>query len=286
MRTALSRRTGPVFMDVPIDVFFGAADLPEATEHLTADLGPPPDPDAIASRARLHPGGEAPGRHRRRRRLVGARRGRAQRAGRGGAPSARASTAWRAACCPPGHPLFFPRARGPALRRGRPDPRRRRAARLPAQLRAAAGFRRGRADSSTSTSTTIASTGRRRSRSIGDLKAALAALADGGGRRAGARSMAREAARRRRRRPGSATQAMTRVGLVARSPRPSDRRGRPLRRSRRDHRRRRRRLRVVRRPAHRAADSPACGSTPARSGASAPGPATRWPPSWPTPTAR
>ncbi len=28
LRTALSRRTGPVFMDVPIDVFFGAADLP------------------------------------------------------------------------------------------------------------------------------------------------------------------------------------------------------------------------------------------------------------------
>src|SRR6266699_2995016 len=47
MRTALSRRTGPVFMDIPIDVFFGAADLPEATEHLTPDPGPPPDPDAV-----------------------------------------------------------------------------------------------------------------------------------------------------------------------------------------------------------------------------------------------
>ena len=43
VRTALSRRTGPVFMDVPIDVFFGAADLPEATEHLSVDPGPPPD---------------------------------------------------------------------------------------------------------------------------------------------------------------------------------------------------------------------------------------------------
>jgi acetolactate synthase-1/2/3 large subunit len=52
IRTSLSRRTGPVFMDVPIDVFFGAADLPEATEHLTADLGPPPDPDQIADAAR------------------------------------------------------------------------------------------------------------------------------------------------------------------------------------------------------------------------------------------
>jgi acetolactate synthase-1/2/3 large subunit len=53
MRTALSRRTGPVFMDVPIDVFFGAADTPEATEHLMPDPGPPPDPDAIKTVARL-----------------------------------------------------------------------------------------------------------------------------------------------------------------------------------------------------------------------------------------
>ena len=52
IRTALSRRTGPVFMDVPIDVFFGAADIPEATEHLTPDPGPPPDPDRIAETAR------------------------------------------------------------------------------------------------------------------------------------------------------------------------------------------------------------------------------------------
>ena len=52
VRTALSRRTGPVFMDVPIDVFFGAADLPEATEHLTVDPGPPPDPDLLAQAIR------------------------------------------------------------------------------------------------------------------------------------------------------------------------------------------------------------------------------------------
>jgi acetolactate synthase-1/2/3 large subunit len=53
MRTALSRRTGPVFMDVPLDTFFGAADLPEATEHLTPDLGPSPDPDLIQRAAAL-----------------------------------------------------------------------------------------------------------------------------------------------------------------------------------------------------------------------------------------
>lgn len=53
MRTALSRRTGPVFMDVPLDVFFGAADMPEATEHLTPDPGAPPDPDLILRVVRL-----------------------------------------------------------------------------------------------------------------------------------------------------------------------------------------------------------------------------------------
>src|SRR6202022_574528 len=53
MRTAMSRRTGPVFMDVPLDTFFGAADLPEATEHLTPDLGPSPDPDLIKRAAAL-----------------------------------------------------------------------------------------------------------------------------------------------------------------------------------------------------------------------------------------
>jgi acetolactate synthase-1/2/3 large subunit len=53
VRTALSRRTGPVFMDVPIDVFFGAADLPEATEHLTLDPGPPPDHGLVDRAARM-----------------------------------------------------------------------------------------------------------------------------------------------------------------------------------------------------------------------------------------
>ena len=53
MRASLSGRTGPVFMDVPLDVFFGAADMPEATEHLTADPGASPDPDLIQRAAQL-----------------------------------------------------------------------------------------------------------------------------------------------------------------------------------------------------------------------------------------
>jgi acetolactate synthase-1/2/3 large subunit len=47
-------------MDIPIDVFFGSADLPEATEHLTPDLGPPPDPDRIAQAALLIRDAERP----------------------------------------------------------------------------------------------------------------------------------------------------------------------------------------------------------------------------------
>jgi acetolactate synthase-1/2/3 large subunit len=60
IRTALSRRTGPVFMDVPLDVLFAAADVPEATEHLTVDLGPLPDPGAVERAARLIRDAERP----------------------------------------------------------------------------------------------------------------------------------------------------------------------------------------------------------------------------------
>jgi acetolactate synthase-1/2/3 large subunit len=114
MRTALSARTGPVFMDIPLDVFFGAADLPEATEHLTPDLGESPDPDLVQRAARLIEGAHRP------------------------AVIAGGSVWWAHAedelkdlvetanlpltvngmargALPPGHPLFFPRARGPAL---------------------------------------------------------------------------------------------------------------------------------------------------------------------------
>jgi acetolactate synthase-1/2/3 large subunit len=115
MRTALSRRTGPVFMDVPIDVFFGAADMPEATEHLTPDPGPPPDPDMVAAAARVIRGAERP--------VVVAG---------GGVWWAHAEDELRdlvevanvpltvngmaRGVLPPTHPLFFSRARSQALR--------------------------------------------------------------------------------------------------------------------------------------------------------------------------
>ena len=114
MRTALSRRTGPVFMDVPIDVFFGAADLPEATEHLTPDPGPPPDPQLIEQAARLIRDAQRP--------VVIAG---------GGVWWAHAEDELRElvevanvpltvngmarGTLPPSHPLFFSRARGHAL---------------------------------------------------------------------------------------------------------------------------------------------------------------------------
>ncbi|HEX9099131.1 MAG TPA: acetolactate synthase [Candidatus Dormibacteraeota bacterium] len=114
IRTALSRRTGPVFMDIPLDVFFGSDDTPEATEHLTPDHGPLPDPDAIAQAARLIREAERP----------------AVMAG-GGVWWAHAEddlkrlvevahlplnvNGMARGVLPPGHPLFFPRARGRAL---------------------------------------------------------------------------------------------------------------------------------------------------------------------------
>jgi acetolactate synthase-1/2/3 large subunit len=114
VRTAMSRRTGPVFMDVPLDVLFGADDVPEATEHLMPDRGPLPDPDAVEHAARLIREAQRPA-------LI---------AGGGvwwshaeeelqalveGARLPLCVNGMARGMLPPGHPLFFPRARGPAL---------------------------------------------------------------------------------------------------------------------------------------------------------------------------
>jgi acetolactate synthase I/II/III large subunit len=45
--TALSRRTGPTFLDVPADVFFSSADPPDAAEQPAPDRGAAPDPDEV-----------------------------------------------------------------------------------------------------------------------------------------------------------------------------------------------------------------------------------------------
>ncbi len=114
MRHALSRRTGPVFMDVPIDVFFGAADLPEATEHLTPDLGPSPDPDAVMQVARLI-------REARRPAVIAGgsvwwtRSEEALRRLVEGAHLPLCVNGMARGMLPPGHPLLFSRARGLAL---------------------------------------------------------------------------------------------------------------------------------------------------------------------------
>ena len=115
MRAALSRRTGPVFMDIPIDVFFGAADLPEATEHLTPDPGPPPDPDLVEQAARLIRKAERP--------VVVAGGGvwwahaeHELSALVEGASLPLVVNGMARGMLPPAHPLFFSRARGQALR--------------------------------------------------------------------------------------------------------------------------------------------------------------------------
>jgi len=115
MRTALSRRTGPVFMDIPIDVFFGAADLPEATEHLTPDLGPPPDPSLVEQAARAIRGAERP--------VVVAGSGVWWAHGEDelrslveAAKLPLTVNGMSRGVLPPGHPMFFSRARGQALR--------------------------------------------------------------------------------------------------------------------------------------------------------------------------
>ena len=60
MRTALSRRTGPVFIDVPIDVFFGGADIPHQAELVKPDPGPPPEAAQVERAARLIQEAERP----------------------------------------------------------------------------------------------------------------------------------------------------------------------------------------------------------------------------------
>ena len=114
MRAALSGRTGPVFMDVPLDTFFGAADMPEATEHLTPDLGPPPDPDMIqraaqlireAQRPSVIAGGSVWWSHAEAELKALVEAGHLPLSVNGMARG----------MLPPGHPLFFPRARGTAL---------------------------------------------------------------------------------------------------------------------------------------------------------------------------
>jgi acetolactate synthase-1/2/3 large subunit len=45
--TARSRRTGPVFVDAPVDVFLGSAEEPAGSAPVAPDPGPPPDPDEV-----------------------------------------------------------------------------------------------------------------------------------------------------------------------------------------------------------------------------------------------
>jgi len=114
MRVSLSGRTGPVFMDVPLDVFFGAADMPEATEHLTPDPGASPDPDLIQRAAQLIREAQRPSV------IAGGTVwwSHAENELKALAEAAHiplSVNGMARGMLPPGHPLFFPRARGAAL---------------------------------------------------------------------------------------------------------------------------------------------------------------------------
>jgi acetolactate synthase-1/2/3 large subunit len=60
VRTSLSARTGPTFLDVPLDVFLQGEDPPEATERLIPDPGGPPDHDEVRRAANLLAGAARP----------------------------------------------------------------------------------------------------------------------------------------------------------------------------------------------------------------------------------
>ena len=50
---ALTPRSGPVYFDVPFDIFFGAEDLPERRPGIGVEPGLDPDPDQVTEAARL-----------------------------------------------------------------------------------------------------------------------------------------------------------------------------------------------------------------------------------------
>jgi len=112
--TACSRRTGPVFLDVPIDVFFASAAAPEAGPARAVDRGPEPDPDEVRRIAALLREAERPA-------LVAgstvwwscAEAELVRLAEAAGTPVVLNGMA--RGMLPPGHPLFASRARSAAL---------------------------------------------------------------------------------------------------------------------------------------------------------------------------
>ena len=116
MSTALAPRSGPAFLDFPLDVVFGeapdpgpSAGLPDPVSGPLRGLGP------FGGRTGGRPavGGRAPGDHGWNGPLLGARRGGAAGADRG-APDPRVSNGLARGCVPADHELFFSRARGTA----------------------------------------------------------------------------------------------------------------------------------------------------------------------------
>jgi acetolactate synthase-1/2/3 large subunit len=53
LRAATTPHRGPTFVDVPMDVFFGAAEAPRTDNHMAGTTSIEPDPDAVGAVARL-----------------------------------------------------------------------------------------------------------------------------------------------------------------------------------------------------------------------------------------
>ena len=219
-RLAMTPHRGPVFLDFPLDVS-SARSTAELPDRRRSPRGDDPDPDDVARAGGADRRGRAPGVHRRQRRLLGRRVGRAARRRRARCGCRASSTASAAACLPADHELAFLAHPRPAEAASRPRGRARHAARLPPRLRplrrrAGRAPRRRRVAGAprTSTSPTVA----------GDLAADPAtALADYGGDRASITrrgspscatprrrgAAAERAAARRRRRPDQADRGST-----------------------------------------------------------------------------
>ena len=144
IRTALTGRPGPVFVEIPVDLLMTViedrlAPIPSGYVHRSAALADPADVDRLAQ---LIARAERPARDGGQRRLLGRRRGiaRALRGGRGHPGLHERGGAGLAAAESPGRLRARARVRaGPR----RPRPRARRAARLPPRLRTAAELCRG-----------------------------------------------------------------------------------------------------------------------------------------------
>ena len=286
MRVAATPPSGPAFLDFPLDqVFMEAevADVDAAAAPVDPLAAPAADSGALERAAALLRGAERP--------VVMAGTGLYW--ARGEEALVRLCdelsvpvflNGLARGCVPADHPLFFSRARGAGLK----------GADLALVIGVPMDFRLGFGGSFGDDTQIVvlgsAAPERPHPREVaaelyGGVAATLDALRAGGGRRSRPQRLGRVAARDRER------EARRRAGRPAGRPRAAApdarlRRAGPGARPQRGGDRRRRRLRLLRRAHDRDLRAGLLDGPRARTAASAPGRASRWPRSWPTPSAR